>query len=56
MFDTVSEKLRENMLDQIPVGRWGKPEEIIHVIKFLISENASYITGQTIEVNGGLHM
>jgi 3-oxoacyl-[acyl-carrier protein] reductase len=56
LFDTISKKLREKLLDQIPVGRWGQPEDVIHAINFLISENASYITGQTIEVNGGLHV
>ncbi len=44
------------MLDQIPVGRWGQSEDVVHVIQFLVSENAPYITGHTIKVSGGLHM
>ena len=41
---------------QIPLGRLGKPNEIAEVVYFLTSENANYITGQTLHVNGGLYM
>ncbi len=41
---------------EIPLGRIGRPEEVAEVVAFLISENSSYITGATIDVNGGLYM
>jgi 3-oxoacyl-[acyl-carrier protein] reductase len=41
---------------QIPLGRLGKPNEIAEVVNFLASDQANYITGQTIHVNGGLYM
>jgi 3-oxoacyl-[acyl-carrier protein] reductase len=44
------------LASQIPLGRLGKPEEIADVVNFLASEEANYITGQTIHVNGGLAM
>jgi 3-oxoacyl-[acyl-carrier protein] reductase len=44
------------ILKQIPMGRWGRPEELVATLLFLASEEASYITGQTINVNGGYHV
>ncbi len=41
---------------EIPLGRFGKPEEVASLISFMCSEGASYITGQTIHINGGLFM
>jgi 3-oxoacyl-[acyl-carrier protein] reductase len=38
----------------IPMGRYGKPEEVARVVRFLCSDDASYITGQVISVNGGM--
>jgi 3-oxoacyl-[acyl-carrier protein] reductase len=55
LLDTIPEKLQERILGEIPIGRWGKPEEICSAINFLVSENASYITGQTIGINGGAY-
>jgi 3-oxoacyl-[acyl-carrier protein] reductase len=43
-------------LPQIPLGRIGRPEDVAFVVSFLVSEKASYITGQVIRVNGGLYM
>lgn len=51
-----SEEERRKMLEVIPLKRLGKPEEIARVAVFLASENSSYITGATIDVNGGRFM
>lgn len=50
------EKQSEYMLSQIPLSRFGKPEEIAAVVAFLSSESGAYITGETIHVNGGMYM
>lgn len=47
---------RMKLLDQIPLGRLGDASEVAAVVAFLASESAGYITGETIHVNGGLHM
>ena len=46
----------EYLIKEIPLGRFGEPEEVAGLVKFLCSEKASYITGQTIHINGGLFM
>lgn len=56
MTKAISEKVKEEILSQIPLSRFGKPEEISQLVDFLISDEASYITGQTIHINGGLYM
>lgn len=50
---TIPEEVREQMLGSIPLGRFGQPEEVADVVLFLSSSLASYVTGQTIHVNGG---
>ena len=45
----------EKFVKAIPVGRIGKPEEVAHLVSFLASEKSSYITGEVINVNGGLY-
>ena len=47
------EGLLKMTLDRIPMGRWGEPEELIGVCKFLLSSESSYITGASIPVDGG---
>ena len=47
---------QEDLINEIPLGRFGKPEEIAHLASFLCSEEASYITGQILHINGGLYM
>ena len=50
------EKFRDGMLAQIPMGRWWTPEEAVKAVCFLLSDGASYITGQHLGVNGGFHI
>ena len=56
MTSFLSEKERANIQKDIPLNRFGKPEEVADLINFLASDEASYITGQTIHLNGGLYM
>ena len=56
MTEQINNKMKEEILKQIPLSRFGKPEEVAELIKFLITDEASYITGQTIHINGGLYM
>ena len=56
MTAVLSEKARTAMLDQVPMGRGGQPEDVAAAVKFLASDDAAYITGQTIHVNGGMYM
>jgi 3-oxoacyl-[acyl-carrier protein] reductase len=54
MTGILNPEYRAKALDQIPIGRFAKPEEMAEVALFLVSEKASYITGQVIQVDGGL--
>ncbi len=56
MTDVLSDELKAKMLDAVSLKRFGEPEEIASVVSFLVSEDASYITGQVIEISGGLSM
>ena len=53
---SMPEEVRNNILAKIPMKRFARPEEIAYVAQFLLSEKASYITGQVININGGLYM
>ena len=56
MFDSVDTAGREAALRMIPMGRYGQPEDIANAMAFLASDEASYITGQMLRVNGGMSM
>lgn len=52
----LSDSVRQALLGQIPLGRLGNPEEIAYAVAFLASPRASYISGTTVHVNGGMYM
>ena len=52
----LSEEIKGRILGQVPVGRFGEPEEIAEVVAFLAGDGAAYVTGQTIAVDGGMVM
>ena len=54
MSDAIEEKTKENLLNQIPLGRIGSPEDIANMALYLASDQAGYITGQTIAIDGGM--
>ena len=56
MTDTLPDELKEQYLSQIPVGRFGQPNEVAKAVVFLASKDASYINGQTLPVDGGMVM
>lgn len=56
MTAVLSDKIKEDMVENIPLARMGTPEDVAQAVLFLASDNASYITGQTINVDGGMVM
>lgn len=56
MTSVLSENIKEDILSQIPLGRYGSPEDIAHLVCFLASDENQYITGQVINVDGGMVM
>ncbi|GBD26081.1 3-oxoacyl-[acyl-carrier-protein] reductase [bacterium HR30] len=56
MVERLPDALKQAYLQLIPMGRWGKPEEVAEVVLFLVQPAAAYVTGQVIGVNGGLYM
>lgn len=56
MIKAIDEKIREQIKAQIPVGRFGQPEEIARLVAFLADEKSSFITGADLSINGGMFM
>ena len=52
----IKPEVREQIVASIPMGRLGRPEEIGHLVRYLVSELAGFMTGATLNINGGLHM
>jgi len=56
MTAVLSEETKEMFLKQIPLGRAGKPSDVANTVKFLVSDAASYLTGQVIKIDGGMYI
>ena len=56
MVRAVPERVQEAIKSKIPVGRFGDPKEICHVVRFLVADDACFVTGSTVSVNGGQYM
>ncbi len=56
MTDELDERLLNSMLDAVPVGRLGQPEDVAGAVAYLASDEASYITGVVLPINGGMYM
>lgn len=56
MTKALAEEQRNAMASQIPLGSLGKPEDIANAVLFLVSDMGTYVTGETLHVNGGMHM
>jgi len=56
MTDELSEDIKKSFTDKIPMNRFGEPKEVAEAVAFLLSDSASYITGETLKVNGGMNM
>jgi 3-oxoacyl-[acyl-carrier protein] reductase len=53
---SLPENVKDKIRSQVPMGRFGEPEEVAQVVAFLAGETAGYVTGQTIAVDGGMTM
>ena len=53
---TTPEEVRAKIIADIPTGRLGKPEEIAYGVSFLVADEAAWITGSNLDINGGHHM
>ena len=56
MTDALPDMVKDELMKRIPMKRLGQPDDIAKAVAFLISDDASYVTGQTIHVNGGMYM
>ncbi len=56
MTDVLKEDVKASFIAKIPMGRFGEPREVADAVAFLLSDHASYITGETLKVNGGMYM
>ena len=56
MTENISEEMKNTLLSRIPMNKLGTPDDVSNTVAFLCSESSSYITGETIHVNGGMYM
>jgi 3-oxoacyl-[acyl-carrier protein] reductase len=56
MTDAIDQKMKDKALENVPAARFGQPDEVAAAVVYLASEEASYVTGQTLHVNGGMAM
>ena len=56
MTDVLSDEVKKSFTDKIPMNRFGNPAEVAEATAFLLSDSSSYITGETLKVNGGMNM
>ena len=56
MTHAIADKAREALVERIPLGRLGAPDEVAAAVAFLASDEAAYITGQVLAVNGGMYL
>jgi 3-oxoacyl-[acyl-carrier protein] reductase len=56
MTETLTPEARQKLASRIPLARLGKVPRVTHAVKFLASDDASYITGQVLNVNGGMYV
>jgi 3-oxoacyl-[acyl-carrier protein] reductase len=52
----LNDQMKEQIKKGVPLGRFGKPEDVAAAVRFLCSDDASYITGHVLDVNGGMYM
>jgi 3-oxoacyl-[acyl-carrier protein] reductase len=56
MTDKLSDDVKSSFISKIPLGRFGEPKEVASAVAFLLSDYSSFITGETLKVNGGMYM
>ncbi len=56
MTKTLKDDIKEDFISKIPLGRFGEPKEVAEAIAFLLSDHSSYITGETLKINGGMYL
>ena len=56
MTDKISEQIKSELLSRIPMNKLGTGDDVSNTVAFLSSDSSSYITGETIHVNGGMYM
>jgi 3-oxoacyl-[acyl-carrier protein] reductase len=52
----IPDKIKDNILQNIPLGRFGRPEEVAQAVVYLASPNGAYITGHVLNINGGMYL